>query len=79
MKGMLEDIQLLAANRGMENEQITRAMMGMDTLMDDQKAGFVNNNTGGGSQSNFNAYGDQYNNPGSGKQFNAHTMSFRGD
>jgi hypothetical protein len=87
MKGILEDIQLLAINRGIKTEHITEAMTALDAIPPSieehllQEADFMNINSGPGSQSNFNAHGDQYSNSGSGKQqvYNAQTMSFGGE
>ncbi|KAE8136587.1 hypothetical protein BDV38DRAFT_283799 [Aspergillus pseudotamarii] len=88
MKGMLEDVQLLASERGMktvttiELDQITNAIREVSALppsIDEHllsDPAFSNINQGPGTQTNYQAQGDQYINPGAGKQYNAQTMSF---
>jgi hypothetical protein len=89
MKGILEDVRLLADNHGMnaitktEVEQIIAAITEVSALppsIDEaQDTAFTNVNYGPGPQNNYNAQGDQYNNLGGGKQYNAHTMHFGDD
>ena len=91
MKGMLEDVQLLACDHGMktvtktEFEQIAKAITEVSAIppsVDEHvlhDTPFTNINQGPGTQNNYQAQKDQYNNPGSGKQYNAKTMNFGGD
>jgi hypothetical protein len=88
MKGMLEDVQLLASTHGMKTvtkaqaEQVAKAITEVAALPSSvpehlpRDPTFMNNNWGTGSQANYNAQGDQYNNLGSGQIYHAQSMSF---
>ena len=77
MKGMLEDIQLLVGERGMETateaqqEQIVEAIVEVSALqpsVPNQETGFVNQNYGSGTQ--YNALGE-YVAQGNARQYNS--------
>jgi hypothetical protein len=81
MKGMLEDLQLVACEHGMktatrgEQEQIVQAITDISAVAPSvpehvfQEVGFTANNYGTGIQSNYNVQGDQYSHSGSGKMY----------
>jgi hypothetical protein len=91
MKGMLEDVQLLASNYSMKTitktqvEQVAKAIAEVSAISPSvpehllQDTIFTNNSYGPGPQTNYNAQGDQYNHSGRGKMYNAKTMSFGSD
>jgi len=91
MKGMLEDVQLLADSHSMravtteQAEQIVQALSDVSALppsLDDrmlQEGSYSFINQGSGSQTNYQSHGPQYINPGSGKMYNAENMHFGGD
>jgi len=91
MKGILEDIQLLVIDRGIatvtdaQRKEVAKAIEEVSALPPSlpeqaiQETGFTNVNSGDGSQTNYHALGDQYNYAGSGKMYNAQSMSFNSD
>jgi len=90
MKGILEDIQLLASNHGMktvtkdEMEQLTKAIKEIEKVppsADDELVGgstFTNVHHGPGDHTTYQALKDMYVNPGSGTMYNAQNMNFGG-
>lgn len=90
MKGILEDIQLLASNHGMktvtkdEMEQLAKAIKIIEDIppsADDELVGlssFTNIHHGSGDHSNYQAMKDMYINPGSGSMYIATNQNFSG-
>jgi hypothetical protein len=92
MKGMLEDVQLLACERYMkmatkaQQEQISKAITEVSAVPPSvpehvfQETGFTNINSGLGTQTNYNAQGE-YIAQGQARQYNAPggTMNFGKD
>lgn len=90
MKGMLDDVLLLASNHGLESatahqvDQLTKAiqeMSGIKPSIPDsefQETTFTNNSFGDGHMTNNNVQGNQkfMANYGTGKQFQAETQTF---
>lgn len=88
MKGILEDVQLLASSCGMnaattqEFEQIRKAISDISESPDseNQETAFTNNHYGGGPMTNYNVQGDQYTqtqtNHGPGKQWQGAHQTF---
>lgn len=84
MKGMLEDVKLLAINHGMipktesQNEELAKAIADLAALPPSlppqapQKAGFTATHSGSGTINQV--HGDQYSNPGSGQFYHAEYM-----
>jgi len=82
MKGMLEDVQLLACQRGMktatqaQQEEIAQAIREVSTIAPSmpehefQETGFTANNSGPGTQTNYNAQGE-YIAQGNARQYNS--------
>jgi hypothetical protein len=82
MKGMLEDVQLLACEHGIktaskaQQEQIAKAIIEVSAVSPSvpehvfQETGFTAHNSGPGTQTNYNAQGE-YIAQGSARQFNA--------
>lgn len=92
IKGMLEDVHLLAHNHGMKTvtvEQLDKAIKDVSDIEPSipeslfEGTAFTNNNYGLGPMTNYNVQGDQYSqtNTGSGKQFQAasQTINFGKD
>lgn len=83
MKGMLQDVQLLACEHGMKTatkaqlEEVVQAITDISAVAPSvpehvfQEASFTANNYGPGTQNNYNVQGDQYNHSGSGKMYNS--------
>lgn len=92
MKGMLEDVQLLACERGIktaskaQQEQMAKAIIEVSAISPSvpehvfQETSFTANNSGPGTQTNYNAQGE-YIAQGSARQYNAPggTMHFGKD
>lgn len=86
MKGTLEDVQLLATNSGMmsvtsaQRKEVADAIKEVDALSPSlpehalEETGFTAIHSGSGAINQ--ASGDQYNNPGSGHIYHAHSMNF---
>jgi hypothetical protein len=86
MKGMLEDVQLLAINYGMstvtdtQRKEVAEAIKEVAALPPSipehtiEGTGFTATHSGSGSINQ--AQGDQYNNPGSGQIYHAQSMTF---
>jgi hypothetical protein len=84
MKGMLEDVQLVASDYVMQTvtqseiEELSAAIQEVSAI-DDEKGTVNNINSGSGTFTVYNAKRDLYTNPGSGRMYNAQTMQFGGD
>jgi hypothetical protein len=90
MKGLLDDVLLLASKHGMETatahhvDQLTKAIQDISTVAPSipdsefQETTFTNNNFGDGPMTNNNVLGNQkfQANYGTGKQFQAETQTF---
>jgi hypothetical protein len=90
MKGLLDDVLLLASKHGMETvtahqvDQLTKAIQDISTIepsipdSEYQETSFTNNNFGNGPMTNNNVLGNQkfQANYGTGKQFQAETQTF---
>ena len=86
MRGMLEDVQLLAINHGMttvtdtQQKEVAEAIKELAALPPSipehatEGSGFTAIHSGSGSINQ--AQGDQYNNPGSGQIYHAQSMTF---
>lgn len=86
MRGMLEDVQLLAIDHGMVNETESQRRMLGEAIKEvaalspslaelaTEETGFTAIHSGSGAINQ--AQGDQYNNPGSGQIYHAQSMSF---
>tara|TARA_R110002003_G_scaffold37_4_gene2146 strand:- start:85 stop:360 length:276 start_codon:yes stop_codon:yes gene_type:complete len=88
MKGMLEDVQLVASVYVMqtftqsESEELSAAIQEVSAIppsIGDQKGTVNNINSGSGTFTVYNAQRDLYTNPGSGRMYNAQTMQSGGD
>lgn len=86
MKGMLEDLQLLAINHGMipetdtREKELARAIEEVAALQPSltehatDETGFIANHSGSGAINQAQGY--QFNNPGSGHIYQAQSMNF---